>query len=144
MSAPSAAPAKLPSPPITTTAKASTTTSTPIPGATATVADPTAPPLPAPAAGGGGGPPATRGRGPPQGEGDQVHPPHVHSQRRAHLAVVDDRQEHLSAARSPQRPCQQPTGDYRDEEERNVVERIGQAAQLDATQPTVRLGEPNT
>jgi hypothetical protein len=45
MSAPSAAPCMLPSPPITTTAKASTITSTPMPGTTETVGAVRAPPM---------------------------------------------------------------------------------------------------
>ena len=45
MSAPSAAPGMLPSPPITTTAKARTITSTPIPGTTDTVGAVSAPPI---------------------------------------------------------------------------------------------------
>ena len=90
ITAPSAAPGRLPRPPITTTAKESTMISTPRPGTTETVGAVNAP--------------AERGEHRAERESHQVVAVHVDAHRPAHLRVVDHRAEQLADAGAVQQP----------------------------------------
>ena len=130
ISAPSAAPGRLPRPPMTTTANASTITSTPIAGHH-----------------------RERGRGEraaerpsmrADDEGDQIDARDVDAHRDADLAVVDHREQELALPRAVEHPRQRRADDDGDHDQRQVVDREGQAGRPRSCRAARRAGKRST